>query len=231
MKYERIITEKGRELVLTTRKLKHFQELLDSGAIILEKGVVLKPKYNIREDELLLPNSNIITNSKPLLPYFIYDDAYYPIEKEEEIPELFYALKKYASIREDLDIRQYEDLKERIDMFQYNMFYGRTYNKTSAKFKSITCFLWTITGTLNAMNNKLYLSILNYLCAALQIDYFTLVPMIMASTISNEKKKYLLETIKKHYINPEAIDKKDKYVGLYTRINAEDNPRILSKIR
>ena len=50
----------------------------------------------------------------------------------------------------------------------------------------------------------------------------------MASTISIEKKKYLLETIKKHYINPEVIDKKNKYIGLYTKFENE-TPAILAK--
>jgi len=53
------------------------------------------------------------------------------------------AVKKYASINESLDIRQYDSLKKKIDMFAFNMFYGQEYGSTSAKLRkkmSAVCF-------------------------------------------------------------------------------------------
>ena len=217
-----------KSILVSTRKIKLYQDLLDTGAVV-EQGVVFETKYGTKEDKLQLLNETGANNNyRPLLPYLECSRAYCPTNNPEETEELYYAVKKYASINEALDIRQYDSLKKRIDMFAFNTFYGQLYDSTSAKLRGLTCFMWTITGTLNAMNDKVFLSTINYITALLQIDYFTLIPMIMASTISIEKKKYLLETIKKHYINPEVIDKKNKYIGLYTKFENE-TPAILAK--
>jgi len=224
----RTINRNGEKLILvSTRKTKLYQDLLDTGAVV-EQGVVFETKYGTKEEELRLLNETGANNIQPLLPYIEYGRAYCPTKDPKETHELYDAVKKYASINESLDIRQYDSLKKKIDMFAFNMFYGQEYGSTSAKLRGLTCFMWSITGTLNAMNDKVFLSTINYITALLQIDYFELIPMIMASTISIEKKKYLLETIKKHYINPEVIDKRYKYVGLYTKFENEA-PSILAK--
>ena len=216
-----------KSILVSTRKIKLYQDLLDTGAVV-EQGVVFETKYGTKEEELRLLKETGANNIQPLLPYIEYDRAYCPTKNPEETQELYDAVKKYASINESLDIRQYDSLKKKIDMFAFNMYYGQEYGSTSAKLKGLTCFLWIITGTLNAMSDKAFLSTINYITALLQIDYFELIPMIMASTISVEKKKYLLETIKKYYINPEVIDKSFKYVGLYTKFENE-TPSILAK--
>ena len=225
-----LYTKKGTSLLVTTRKLKVYQALLDTGAIV-EQGVAFETKYLTNEAKLRLQEENEESNTKPLLPYMVRNTAYCPTASQEETIDLYKAVKKYASIDEELDIRQYESIKKRIDEFAYNMFWGKENGSTSAKLKGATFFLWSLAGTLNVMSGKAGLAALQYFCAALQIDYFQLIPMIMASTISTEKKKMILETIKSHYINPEVIEKKDKYVGLYTRINSNDEENVLQKIR
>ena len=225
------IYRKGKEsILLSTRKIKVYQALLDTGAV-LEQGVTFDSKYLDDDEKVRLQKENETTNTPPLLPYMYYDVAYCPTASKEETIDLYRAVKKYASINEELDIRQYESIKKRIDVFAFNMFYGKEHGSTSAKLKGATFFLWTLAASLNAMSDKAGLAALQYFCAVLQIDYFQLVPMITASTISIEKKKTILETIKSYYINPEAIKKEHKYVGLYTKIDSEDKEKILERIR
>ena len=233
MKVDNIQTiyKKGQESILvSTRKIKVYQALLDTGAVI-EQGVFFNRNFSIGEEELRLINEQEATNSEPLLPYIAFREVYCPTASKEETIDLYRAVKKYASINEELDVRQYESIKKRIDVFAFNMFYGKEHGSTSAKLKGATFFLWTLAASLNAMSDKAGLAALQYFCAALQIDYFQLVPMIMASTISTEKKRTILETIKSHYINPEAIEKGNKYIGLYTKIDSEDKEKILERIR
>jgi len=233
MKIDRIETlhKKGEtSLLVSTRKIKVYQALLDTGAVV-EQGVVFQTKYFVDENELRLEKENEESNTMPLLPYMTYRTAYCPTVSKEETLDLYKAVKKYSSINEELDIRQYESIKKRIDVFAFNMFWGKENGSTSAKLKGATFFLWTLAGTLNAMSDRAGLAALQYFCAVLQIDFFELVPMIMASTISNEKKKTILETIKSHYINPEAIKKEDGYVGLYTKVDSEEEEKLLQRIR
>ena len=223
-----IITKGDELLLVSTRKKRIYQDLMDTGAVV-EQGVILETKYNVGNEELRLESEIEETNTKPLLPYKDFGKAFCPTASKEETLDLYKAIKKYASINEELDVRQYESIKKRIDKFAYNMFWGKENGSTSAKLKGATFFIWSLAGTLNVLSGKAFLASIQYLCAAVQIDYFQLIPMIMASTISPEKKKLLLETIKGHYINPDAIDKENKYIALYTKLHGDDKRKILRK--
>jgi len=216
-----IYKEGGESFLVSTRKLKVYESLLDTGAVV-EQGVVFRTKYFTTEDDLYLQKQVEETNAKPLLPYIVDHKAYCPTPSTNDSLELYKALRKYISIKEELDLRQCDNFIDKKKMFEYNAFFGKsTGSSTSAKLKEICFYLWLTSGTLNATSGRPSLSVLQYICALLQVDYFTLVPMIMASTISPEKKKYLLETIKKYGLNPEVVEKEDGYVGLYTKFENE----------
>ena len=225
-----IYTDEGENTLIVTRKPRVFQKLIDTGAVI-EQGITLETVRGIEEKDLYLPNNKIETNSQPLLPYMRFGTAFYPYANTDEIIDLFKAVKKFTSIKDNLDVRQLDSIKEKIDMISYNMFYGNSNGKTSAKLKEICFFLWLTAGILNTISGKTLLFVLNYLCAVLQIDYFTLIPMIMSSTISVERKKYILETIKNNCINPDIIEKDSSSVGLYTIMPEEEASKILYKRR
>ena len=71
---------------------------------------------------------------------------------------------------------------------------------------------------------------LNYMCAVLQLDIYTLSKIIYSSSVSPEKKKYVLENLNKHGIKSEIAE--DRYTfGLYTKHDEDAAAEIIRSLR
>ena len=60
------------------------------------------------------------------------------------------------------------------------------------------------------------------LCSLVAIDFKTLAKIIMSSTISEEKKQFILDNIQKNYVDLD-LTKEDWYVWPYVRLDKDFN--------
>ncbi len=213
--------------IIQTERPGYFKKLVATGAVI-EQGITIRPVYNlsrILDEEKIDKNSN----NRPNLPYIIGNTAYVPFEQTPEAIEIYKGIKRLSSIDDSLNIHELESLGEKIKFVYNNSFYQNEYGKTSATLKQISFYCWIICGILNTLQGKTLLYTLNYTCAVLQLDVFTLSRIVYSSSVSPEKKKYVLESLNKHGIKSEIKDERYSY-GLYTKFEEEKAEEIMRKI-
>ena len=206
---------------VTTKRYKDFKETCHSGAKVVEKGIAILPLQNLAEEDIILANKDNNSNDITNKPYTVGGTTFFPIEDRFELFDLYKDIKKIDHRPEKMDIRQLHSLGEKIKFICHNSFYSDYKDKSITNMRKITFGLWLICGVLNTLQGKVLLYTLNYLCAILQLDLVSLTQIVMSSTISAEKKKFILENIKKNSINPTVIDE-GCVARLYTRFDLDD---------
>ena len=214
--------------LIQIQKPSYFKKLASTGAVI-ERGITLEPVYDISRI-MVEPEEMQNSISQPKLPYLIGHVAYVPFEDSKEALEIYRGIKRLANVNGELNINELETLGEKIRFIYNNAFYQRNHDKTTVTLKKIAFYCWIICGVLNTLQGKALLYTLNYLCAILQLDLFTLAQIIQSSTVSKEKKEYILNSLNSHFISSDIIDE-DYTIGLYTRHNTDKLDEIIRKTR
>ena len=215
------VTESGQSEVLMKFKSKKVLKAAEETGAVIEKGISIFPSNILNDDDYIISTGDNHNNSNnhSKQPYIDNGAVYYPFEETEEMIEAYKLIKKLANRPKELDLRQFATMSEKIKFIYDNIFYQRVYPDSPLipRSKKICFVLWMICGILNTMEGKTLLYPLNYLCAVLQIDDITLAKIIMSSSISEEKKNYIFNSLKAYGItNPEAIDG-DNNITFYTK--------------
>lgn len=222
--YKTQATESGREVLMKFTSKKLLQKADETGAVV-EKGITIYPLNRFSEGGYAVPVEDNHNNSmnRPQQPYMENGAAYYPFETTEEMIEIYKLIKKIANCPEEFDIRQLDSLGEKIKFVYGKSFFQDRYpdSKVLSGLKQTCFYLWLVCGTINAIEGKPLLYTLQYLCAILQLDVVTLTQIIMSSTISDEKKNYILNNIKAYGINPEVINE-DMNARFYVKLQNEE---------
>ncbi len=210
---------------------KYLKELDKTGAVI-EKGIAI---YYIRDEmkeTFAIPVNNNSLINKTRMPYLKYNDAYYPFAETEELISVYKMIRKLSRTPDALDIRNIESLGKKIKFIYRNAFFEDIASREyiTPTLRKISFYLWIICGVLNTLQGRELLYTINYLCAILQLDVITLGQIIMASSISKEKKEFLINNIKANGINPQVIDY-NADVRLYTIFEDEEKPlEVISRL-
>ena len=207
--------------IISTPNLDLIRDLLDTEATI-EKGIsIVLVHRDITQEELVVPNSNYQVNQHQL-PYLYKGRAFYPVSERGEMVKLYKYMKKFSAISDNLDIRERKELIDKIKFLSDNLFYEQKMGKEEAVFKKRFYVLYNITCIINLMAGKPLIAALWHLCSLVAIDFKTLARIIMSSTISEEKKQFILKKKKKNYVDLD-LTKEDWYVWPYVRLDKDFN--------
>ena len=208
---------------------KYLKELDKTGAVI-EKGIAIYSIHDEMKETFAIPvNTNNLIN-KTKMPYMHDNTAYYPFAETEELISIYKMIKKLSRTPDELDIRNIESLGEKIKYLYRKAFFEDKRSEIPIARKICFC-LWILCGVLNTLQGNVLLYTINYLCAIFQLDVVTLGEIIMASSISKEKKEFLINNIKANGINPQVIDY-NVDVRLYTIFPDAEMPlEVISKLR
>jgi hypothetical protein len=210
--------------LISSPNINLIKDLLATEAII-EKGVsIVLPHRDITQEEIVIPNSND-QNNQYQMPYLYNGRAFYPVSEMDQLVELYKYMKKFSAISDNLDIRARKELMEKIQLLSDNIFYEQTKGKEEADLKKMIFIVWNIIGITRTMFGDPLIGAVLHLCSLLSIDFKTLARIIMSSTISEEKKQFILENIQKNYLNLN-LTKEDWYVWPYARLDKELNDSI-----
>jgi hypothetical protein len=206
---------------VTTKKINAFKKTQQSGAKVVEKGIAILPLQDMAEEDIILTNKDNNSIDKPNEPYTVGGTTFFPVEDNQVLIDLYKNIKRIDHRPENMDIRQLNSLGEKIKFIYHNSFYSKYKGKNIANLRKMTFVLWLLCGIINTLQGQVLLYTLNYICAILQLDLVSLTQIVMSSTISAEKKKYILENIKNNSINPTVITE-GCVARLYTKYDLDD---------
>jgi len=226
MLIESRINNEGKTIstLVSSPNINFIKDLLATETVI-EKGVsIVLPHRDITQEEIVTPSSNN-QNNQYQMPYLYDGRAFYPVTEMDQLVELYKYMKRFSSISDNLDIRAQKELMEKIQLLSDNLFYEQKNGKEAADIKKMIFIIWNIIGITRTMFGDPLIAAVWHLCSLFTIDFKTLARIIMSSTISEEKKKFILDNIQKNYLNLN-LTKEDWYVWPYAKLDKDLNDSI-----